>query len=236
MRQSASHAALRSGFLARVACPPRPGASVRRHGTPRRGRARGATRRAAATLRTAYRRSCPRPARTRASACRTVTFGVRRQRPETRARDDRGVSRPGAAASDRIHRRAGPSHGQSQSRKNGRVAAENPSEAELAVLRCLATGLSRREIGAQLYISLNTVKTHNRELYRKLGATSRAEAVARGEALGLLDHTESPGDPEPNPPRVRQPSVMLRLECQRTATASSSRGSSGLVTRPLSTE
>ena len=70
---------------------------------------------------------------------------------------------------------------------------ENPSEAELAVLRCLATGLSRREIGARLYISLNTVKTHNRELYRKLGATSRAEAVERGEALGLLEQPESPG-------------------------------------------
>ena len=75
---------------------------------------------------------------------------------------------------------------------NGR-GVEDPSEAELAVLRCLATGLSRREIGARLYISLNTVKTHNRELYRKLGATSRAEAVARGEALGLLEPTESPG-------------------------------------------
>jgi ATP/maltotriose-dependent transcriptional regulator MalT len=75
---------------------------------------------------------------------------------------------------------------------NGRLA-ENPSEAELAVLRCLATGLSRREIGAQLYISLNTVKTHSRELYRKLGATSREEAVARGHALGLLESAESPG-------------------------------------------
>jgi len=75
---------------------------------------------------------------------------------------------------------------------NGRVTA-NPSDAELAVLRCLATGLSRREIGERLFISLNTVKTHNRELYRKLGATSRAEAVARGEALGLLTRTESPG-------------------------------------------
>ena len=70
---------------------------------------------------------------------------------------------------------------------------ENPSPAELAVLRCLATGLSRREIGAQLYISLNTVKTHTREPYRKLGAGSRADAVARAEALGLLDPTESPG-------------------------------------------
>ena len=74
-----------------------------------------------------------------------------------------------------------------------RHLVEEPSAAELAVLRCLATGLSRREIGAQLYISLNTVKTHTRELYRKLGATSRAEAVARAEALGLLDLTESPG-------------------------------------------
>jgi LuxR family transcriptional regulator, maltose regulon positive regulatory protein len=75
---------------------------------------------------------------------------------------------------------------------NGRVV-EDPSAAELAVLRCLATGHSRREIGARLYISLNTVKTHTRELYRKLGATSAADAVARAEALGLLERTESPG-------------------------------------------
>ena len=74
-----------------------------------------------------------------------------------------------------------------------RPVVEEPSAAELAVLRCLATGLSRREIGEQLYISLNTVKTHTRELYRKLGATSRADAVARAEALGLLDPGESPG-------------------------------------------
>ena len=74
-----------------------------------------------------------------------------------------------------------------------RGIVEEPSAAELAVLRCLATGLFRREIGAQLYISLNTVKTHIRELYRKLGAPSRADAVARAEALGMLDPSESPG-------------------------------------------
>ena len=61
------------------------------------------------------------------------------------------------------------------------------------MLRCLATGLSQREIGVRLYISMNTVKTHIRELYRKLGVTSRADAVARAEALGLLDRHESPG-------------------------------------------
>jgi LuxR family maltose regulon positive regulatory protein len=70
---------------------------------------------------------------------------------------------------------------------------EEPSPAELAVLQGLAAGLSRREIGAELYISLNTVKTHTRELYRKLGATSQAEAVAHAEALGLLERNQSPG-------------------------------------------
>jgi len=70
---------------------------------------------------------------------------------------------------------------------------EEPSAAELAVLRGLASGLSRREIGERLYISLNTVKTHTRELYRKLGVTSRADAVARAEALGLLEPSKSPG-------------------------------------------
>jgi LuxR family transcriptional regulator, maltose regulon positive regulatory protein len=70
---------------------------------------------------------------------------------------------------------------------------EAPSPAELAVLRGLAAGLSRREIGQQLYISLNTVKSHARELYRKLGVSSQAEAVASAETLGLLDGHESPG-------------------------------------------
>ena len=54
------------------------------------------------------------------------------------------------------------------------------------MLRLLATDLSQREIGAQLYVSFNTVKTHTRTLFRKLGVTSRADAVARGRELGLL--------------------------------------------------
>jgi len=74
-----------------------------------------------------------------------------------------------------------------------RELVEEPSPAELAVLRGLAAGLSRREIGAELYISLNTVKSHTRELYRKLGATSQVDAVARADALGLLEPSESPG-------------------------------------------
>jgi LuxR family maltose regulon positive regulatory protein len=53
------------------------------------------------------------------------------------------------------------------------------------VLRLLAGPLSLREIGDALYVSLNTVKTHARAVYRKLGVTSREEAVARARELGL---------------------------------------------------
>jgi LuxR family transcriptional regulator, maltose regulon positive regulatory protein len=60
------------------------------------------------------------------------------------------------------------------------------SQRELAVLRLLASDLSQREIGVELYISLNTVKFHVRNVFRKLGVSGRAEAVARGRELALL--------------------------------------------------
>jgi LuxR family transcriptional regulator, maltose regulon positive regulatory protein len=60
------------------------------------------------------------------------------------------------------------------------------SERELAVLRLLESKLSQREIAGELYVSFNTVKTHTRTIFRKLGAASRAEAVARARELGLL--------------------------------------------------
>src|SRR5437016_61202 len=46
-----------------------------------------------------------------------------------------------------------------------------------ALTVAVATSRARAPVGAKLYISLNTVKTHSRELYRKLGAASRADAV-----------------------------------------------------------
>jgi len=73
------------------------------------------------------------------------------------------------------------------------LLTEPPSLAELNVLRLLATELSQREIGAELFLSLNTVKTHTRALYRKLGATSRQDALARASALGLVGERDSPG-------------------------------------------
>jgi LuxR family maltose regulon positive regulatory protein len=65
-------------------------------------------------------------------------------------------------------------------------AGDELSERERAVLRLLQSRLSLREIGAELYVSLNTVKTHSRAIYRKLDATSREEAVERARELGLL--------------------------------------------------
>jgi LuxR family maltose regulon positive regulatory protein len=67
-----------------------------------------------------------------------------------------------------------------------------PSEAELAVLRLLASDLTTREIGRELFVSANTVRSHTRAIYRKLGVTSRADAVARATALGLLGQAQSP--------------------------------------------
>jgi LuxR family maltose regulon positive regulatory protein len=57
---------------------------------------------------------------------------------------------------------------------------------ELAVLRFLPTNLSAAEIGSELFLSVHTVKTHMRKLYAKLDVHTRAEAVQRGRALGLL--------------------------------------------------
>lgn len=54
------------------------------------------------------------------------------------------------------------------------------------VLRFLPTRLSTREIAAELRLSANTVKTHRRHLYAKLGAHSRAQAVEQARILGLL--------------------------------------------------
>jgi LuxR family maltose regulon positive regulatory protein len=60
---------------------------------------------------------------------------------------------------------------------------EQLSERELVVLRLAAEGLNQRQIAEQLYISYNTVKSHLRAAYRKLGVASREEAIARLEEL-----------------------------------------------------
>ncbi len=60
------------------------------------------------------------------------------------------------------------------------------TERERAVLRYLPSRLSNPEIASECYMSVNTVKTHVRSIYSKLGVSSRAEAVERARLLGLL--------------------------------------------------
>jgi DNA-binding NarL/FixJ family response regulator len=72
-----------------------------------------------------------------------------------------------------------------------RSAAPEPgviplSDRERAVLEAVARGLSNREIGRQLWISEQTVKFHLRNLYRKLGISSRTEAARYAYRTGLL--------------------------------------------------
>jgi len=63
------------------------------------------------------------------------------------------------------------------------------SERELEVLQLIAEGLSNQEIATRLFLSLHTIKTHTRNIYSKLNAHNRTEAVARARTVGILAST-----------------------------------------------
>ncbi len=65
-------------------------------------------------------------------------------------------------------------------------AVEPLTEREVDILRLLGGSLSLHEIAGVLYVSFNTVKTHSRAVYRKLGVHTRADAVVAGRREGLL--------------------------------------------------
>ena len=65
-------------------------------------------------------------------------------------------------------------------------AAPPLTASEMAVLRLLHSHLTNQEIADALYLSVNTIKTHLRSTYHKLGVTSRRDAIARGRRLQLL--------------------------------------------------
>jgi LuxR family maltose regulon positive regulatory protein len=66
------------------------------------------------------------------------------------------------------------------------TAGETLTEREQQVLWLLQGTFSLREIGQELHLSTNTIKTHNRAVYRKLGVSGRDDAVARGRELGII--------------------------------------------------
>jgi LuxR family maltose regulon positive regulatory protein len=66
------------------------------------------------------------------------------------------------------------------------VLVEDLTDRELSILRKLPGQASQREIGAALFLSVNTVKAYNKSLYRKLGVSSRQDAVAAARGLGVI--------------------------------------------------
>ncbi len=60
------------------------------------------------------------------------------------------------------------------------------SSRELTVVRYLASRLTNKEIAAELFVSTNTLKTHVKRIYQKLGVSSRTEAVTEARRLGLF--------------------------------------------------
>jgi LuxR family maltose regulon positive regulatory protein len=72
------------------------------------------------------------------------------------------------------------------SEDQGHLLLDPLSDREEAVLRYLPTLMSKAEIAAELFVSVNTVKTHTKNIYRKLGVGTRTEAVRRAKSLNLV--------------------------------------------------
>ena len=67
------------------------------------------------------------------------------------------------------------------------------TERELEVLRYLAEGLSKREVGKELFLSFNTIHSHTKSIYQKLRVSSREDAIARARELGALSNEQTLG-------------------------------------------
>ncbi len=79
---------------------------------------------------------------------------------------------------------------------------------ELEILRLLAEGLSDKEIAGQLFLTPGTIKWYNKQIYSKLGVTSRTQAIAQAKRQGLLEkEADEPLHP-PSTPRIDLPAQM----------------------------
>ena len=70
---------------------------------------------------------------------------------------------------------------------NGYARAAQLTPREVTIVELLPTHLNYGQIGDELYVSINTVKSNVKSIYRKLGVSSRYEAVAVARQLGLID-------------------------------------------------
>jgi predicted ATPase/DNA-binding CsgD family transcriptional regulator len=91
----------------------------------------------------------------------------------------------------------------------GKAAVVDPlSGREVEILALLAEGLSNREIADRLYISTETVKWYNKQLYGKLGVHSRSQAVAMAREHGLLEGSGEKTAGEPLSPKHNLPAQL----------------------------
>ncbi len=145
------------------------GVALAAHGRPRGGADLAREGRLPAPAVGAEARPDRRPDRARDARWPSWATANARPRCSTRRR-----SSPTAAPTRACCRRGSPRRARAVT-----PSGDELSERELTVLRLLAGELSEREIAAELYLSFNTVHSHVKSIYRKLGVSSRAEAVAR---------------------------------------------------------
>ena len=105
--------------------------------------------------------------RSRPSSPPSATASARRRRSTRRPPSCAAAPRPGALP------------GRLAAARRALAEGEELSEREESILRLLTGDLTEREIAQELFLSFNTVHSHVKSIYRKLGVTSRAEAVAR---------------------------------------------------------
>ena len=126
---------------------------------------------------------CPGVARDGACISRSRRPGRRPRRAQTTRRH-----RPPAPSTRQPHAAGGRRRSQLATLREGALGASSLTTAELRLLPLLSTHLTLPEIGARLFISRHTVKTQAISVYRKLGVSSRSEAITRMRELGLLAH------------------------------------------------
>ena len=94
------------------------------------------------------------------------------------------------------------------------MPSDDLHDRETAILKRLAAGLSDQQIADDLFLSLNTVKWYNRQIYSKLRVRNRTLAVARARALGLIDTAENLASPPVHTP-TDSPTIRRRTVEQR---------------------
>jgi LuxR family maltose regulon positive regulatory protein len=88
------------------------------------------------------------------------------------------------------------------------------SDSELKVLRMLGGTLSERDIARELHLSHNTVHTHTKSIYRKLGVSSRVQAVQRARAFGIVRRSAVADDGLSVPTRHRARALLVQHSAQ----------------------